>query len=88
MCSELETVVSEWRSVIAVSLAVRLIEPEKTVHVSMQTHYKHEKDGRRAPGVRGHGSVPLSHSGKIGLHTHTHTYFFPTVTLQITRITF
>ena len=30
-----------------------------------------------APGVRGHGSVPLSHAAnvvtKIGLHKHTHT---------------
>ena len=36
-------------------------------------HYKHNEDGRTAPGVFGNGSVPLSHSGnvvtRIGLHT-------------------
>ena len=31
----------------------------------MQTHYKHDEDERMAPGVRGHGSVLLSHSGNI-----------------------
>ena len=47
----------------------------KTVHVHPK-HYKHE-DGRKAPGVCGNGSVPLSHSGnvvtRIGIHRHTHT---------------
>ena len=69
-------VVSEWRSVIAVSLnvggGVRLIKPAK-LYMCTQTHYKHDEDGRTAPGVRGHGSVPLNHSGnvvtRIGLHT-------------------
>ena len=46
----------------------------KTVHVHAK-HYKHNKDGRAAPGVCGNGSVPLSHSGnvvtRIGIHTHT-----------------
>ena len=68
--------VSEWRSVIAVSLnvggGVRFIKPAK-LDMCTQTHYKH--DGRTAPGVRGHGFVPLSHSGhvltRIGLHAHT-----------------
>ena len=36
----------------------------------------HNKDGRKAPGVCGNGSVPLSHSGnvvtRIGIHTHDH----------------
>ena len=45
----------------------------KTVHVHAK-HYKHNGDGRTAPGVCGNGSVPLSHSGnvvtKIGIHTH------------------
>ena len=45
----------------------------KTVHVHAE-HYKHDEDGRMAPGVCGNGSVPLSHSGnavtKIGTHTH------------------
>ena len=47
----------------------------KTVHVHAK-HYKHNEDGRMAPGVCGSGSVPLSHSGnvvtRIGIHTHTH----------------
>ena len=46
----------------------------KTVHVHAN-HYKHNEDGRLAPGVRGTGSVQLSHSWKvvtkIGTHTHT-----------------
>ena len=46
----------------------------KTVHVHAK-HYKHDADGRTAPGVCGNGSVPLSHSGnvvtRIGIHTHT-----------------
>ena len=41
-------------------------------------HYKHNEDGRTAPGVCGNGSVPLSHSGnvvtRIGTYTHTHTF--------------
>ena len=72
-----KTVVSEWRSVIAVSLnvggGVRLIKPTK-LYICTQTHYQHDEDGRTAPGLRGHGSVPLSHSRnvvtRIGLHTH------------------
>ena len=46
----------------------------KTVHVHAKC-YKHNEDGRTAPGVCGNGSVPLSHSGnvvkRIGIHTHT-----------------
>ena len=46
----------------------------KTVHVHAK-HYKHNEDGRTAPGVCGNGSVPLSHSGnvvtRIGTHTHS-----------------
>ena len=63
---------------IAVSLnvdgGVRLIKPAKIVHVYAK-HYKHNEDGRTAPGVCGNGSVPLSHSGnvvtctRIGIHT-------------------
>ena len=45
----------------------------KTVHVHAK-HYKHNEDGRTAPGVCGNGSVLLSHSGnivtRIGIHTH------------------
>ena len=44
----------------------------KTAHVHAK-HYKHNEDGRTAPGVCGNGSVPLSHSGnvvtRIGIHT-------------------
>ena len=63
-------VVSEWWPVIAVSLTlnvgdgVRLIKPAK-LYMCTQTHYKHDEDGRTAPGMRGHGSVPLSNSGNI-----------------------
>ena len=61
---------------IAVSLnvggGVRFIKLAKTVHVHAK-HYKHNEDGRTAPGVCGNGSVPLSHSGnvvtRIGIHT-------------------
>ena len=71
-------VVSEWRSVIAVSLkvggGVRLMKPAK-LYICTQKNYKHNEDGRTAPGVCGNGSVPLSHSGnvvtRIGIHTHT-----------------
>ena len=53
-------VVSEWRSLIAVNAK----------------QYKHNEDGRTAPGVCGNGSVPLSHSGsvvtRIGIHTQIH----------------
>ena len=49
----------------------------KTVHVYAK-HYKHNEDGRTAPGVCGNGSVPLSNSGnvvtRIGIHTHTHAH--------------
>ena len=47
----------------------------KTVHVHAK-HYKHNEDGRTAPGVCGNGSVPLSHSGERryeNWNTHTHT---------------
>ena len=58
---------------IAVSLnvggGVRLIKPAK-LYMCMQTHYKHDEDGRTAPGVCGNGSVPLSHSGNWNTHTH------------------
>ena len=48
----------------------------KTVHVHAK-HYKHNEDGRAAPGVCGNGFVPLNLSGnvvtRIGIHTHTAT---------------
>ena len=62
---------------IAVSLniggGVRLTKAAK-LHMHAK-HYKHNEDGRTAPGVCGNGSVPLSHSGNVvtrmGIHTHT-----------------
>ena len=75
-----KTVVSEWRSVISVSLNVgdgaRLIKPAK-LFTCTQKHYNHNEDGRMAPGVCGNGSVPLSHSGNVvtRIGTHTHTLF-------------
>ena len=49
----------------------------KTVHVHAK-HYKHNEDGRTAPGVCGNGSAPLSHSGmvvtRMGIHTHISVY--------------
>ena len=57
---------------IAVSLNVgggaRLIKGAK-LYLCVQTHYKHDEDGRTAPGVRGKGSVPLNHSGNVVTHT-------------------
>ena len=51
---------------------IRLNKPAK-LYICTQTHYKHDEDGCTAPGVWGHGSVPLNHSGnvvlRIGLHT-------------------
>ena len=45
----------------------------KTVHLQAK-HYKHNEDGRTAPGVCGNDSLPLSHSGnvvtRIGIHIH------------------
>ena len=53
---------------------IRLIKQAK-LDMCTHTHYKHNEDRRTAAGVRGHGSIPLSHSGnavkRIGLHTHT-----------------
>ena len=73
-------VVSEWRSVIAVSLniggGVRLIKPAKLC-MCMQTHYKHDEDRSTVLGVRGRSSVPLSHSGNVVTRIgHTHTPLF------------
>ena len=46
----------------------------KTVHVHAK-HYKHNEDGRTAPGVCGSGSVPLSHSGERRYENwNTHTF--------------
>ena len=45
----------------------------KTVHVYAK-HYKHNEDGRTAPGVCGNGSVPLSHSGNVVTRIRIHTY--------------
>ena len=56
---------------IAVSLniggGVRLIK------LCTQTHCKHDKDRHMTPGMRCHGSVPLSHSGNIVKRIGSHT---------------
>ena len=69
VCSELEIVVSEWPSVIAVSLNIGGGRPP------CQPAKLYDEDGRTAPGVCDYGSVLLSHSGnvvtRIGLHTNT-----------------
>ena len=44
-----------------------------TVHVHTK-HYKHNEDGRTAPGVFGNGSVPLSHTGNVVTRMGTHTH--------------
>ena len=56
---------------IAVSLTVGG-GADKTVHVHTK-HYKHNEDGRTAPGVCGNGSVPLSHSGNVVTRIRIHT---------------
>ena len=47
----------------------------KAVHVHAK-HYKHNEDGRTAPGVCGNCSVPLTGNvvTRIGIHTHTQTH--------------
>ena len=66
---------------IAVSMnvggGVRLIKPAKTVHVHAK-HYKHNEDGRTAPGVCGNGSVPLGTPLRKLKHTHTYIYIYIT----------
>ena len=37
----------------------------KSVHVHAKKHYKYNENGRTVSGVRGHGSVLLSHSGNV-----------------------
>ena len=82
---------------IAVSLnvggGVRLIKPAKPCMCTQNTA-KHNEDGRTAPGVRGNGSVPLSHSWnvvtRIGIHTQGQTdlisvLFFQVSQLEITK---
>ena len=79
VCSELENsgirvgagdcIVTEGRS------GIRLIKPAK-LYMCMQTHNKHDEDRCTAPGMHGHGSVSVSHSGTIvtRIELHTHTY--------------
>ena len=45
----------------------------KTVHVHAK-HYKHNEDGRTAPGVCGNGSVGERRYENWNTHTHTHTH--------------
>ena len=44
----------------------------KTVHVHAK-HFRHNEDGRTAPGVCGNGSVPLSHSENVVTRIGTQT---------------
>ena len=57
---------------IAVSLnvsgGVHLIKPAK-LYMCMHKHYKHNEDMCMVPGVHSHGSVLLSHSGKVVMRT-------------------
>ena len=58
-------------------------QTDKTVHVHAK-HYKHDEDGRTAPGVCGNGSVPLSHSGNVvtRIEIHTHTYLITRIEIH------
>ena len=75
VCSELENsgirVANGDCSVTERRLWLPPYQTGKTVHVHANILQNNE-DGRSAPGVRGHGSVPLSHSGnavtRIGFH--------------------
>ena len=74
VCSELDIAVPQY-----VGGGVCLIKPAK-LYMCTQTHYKHDEDGRTAPGVRGHGSVPLEPLRKRRYEswiTHTHTLSKP-----------
>ena len=63
VCSELEIVVSEWRSVIAVSLNVGGgIKAAKLYMCTQNTTNTRRTDAWRRV-VRDHGSVPFSHLG-------------------------
>ena len=81
-------VVSEWRSVIALSLniggGVLLIKPAK-LYMCTETQYKHEEDGCTAPGVCGHDSVPLSHLGNVVTRNGLHTHFWPAVKCDVSE---
>ena len=76
LVSELENSGSEWWSVIAESLnigsGVRLIKLAKLV-MCPQKHYNHNKDERMAPGLRSHGSVPLSNWRNVVMRIALHT---------------
>ena len=56
-----------------------VIKPAK-LYMCTQIHYKHDEDGFTVAGLRGHGSVQLSHSGnfttRIGLQQHQHSFWF------------
>ena len=54
----------------------------KTVHVHAK-YYKHNEDGRTAPGVCGNGSVTLSHSGNVFTRAHVQTIFSDSIDQDI-----
>ena len=67
---------------LKVGSGIQLIKPAK-LYMCTQTHYKHNKDGRMASGVCGHGSIPLNHLGnvvtRIGLHTESSALLLATL---------
>ena len=60
----------------AISCPLHNLKTVWNIIMILHSYVEHE-DGRTAPGVRGNGPVPLSHSGnvvtRIGIHTHTYT---------------
>ena len=88
MCSELEN------SGIRVEVSdctvterrgdVPLIKLAK-LYLCTQTQVKHEEAERTAPGVCGHGSVPLSHLGNVGSRNGLHTHFWPAVKCDVSE---
>ena len=90
MSSELKIVVSEWRSVIAVSLniggGVRLLnQTGKTVYVHAK-HYKHNEDERTAPDVCAE-TLGERRYENWSTHTRTHTFLFSSAnSLAETRV--
>ena len=59
VCSELEN------SGIGVVAAITVSLNVGGLYNCTQNHYKHSENGRMAPGICGHDSVPLSNSGNV-----------------------
>ena len=75
VCSELGNIGFRWMvSNLSVTERRRWHQPYQTdktiqLYICTQKHYNHNEDGRTAPGVRGHGSVPMSHLGNVVTRT-------------------